>query len=797
MTLTLAAGSTLRGVATAATSVTITVFGDELSTVDTFKKLHQGQLPNSVGTLYTVGSVTHIIKSMILANTTASSVTATIYIDGQTDAFSIGSIVIPANGEAIWANDGWKVLDAASALLTSSSTSVPTARLVSTTAPISGGGALSADLTLALNTDGVDNTFLANMTQGTIKGRAAAAGTGDPTDLTAAQVKTILAVTSSDISDFTEASQDVIGALLVDSTTIDFTYNDAGNAETVAVITSPVSQVPVGVSRTINTTAPLTGGGDLSGDRTIAIPAASVSAAGSMSAIDKSKLDNLWVDVTANTIALVLVANTGAQNITALNAILSGAPNGSTIYFPPGTYLFNAAWTMPNKMFSFLGRGSNRAGSPATAFTELRWNANVGASLIVLPGSGNGWYTTFRNLTFTTTVDQTVGTLVDANGNVGINFDECAVQSAGGFFNDVLTYGGGAGSNSGNSTSINGCNVQGFKGNGVLVNAAGSSLAITDSVIQGQWGTTAQAATSCIRGKWVGALQVLGCDVLGGTNNVLLDPTAASSEVCASVQFTNTYFDSSFGSSFKVAGTGATVRGKFDTCTFTTNAGGTAFSAIELAGTNVYAAGGQDLAFVNCNIYNTFGTTGATNGVLITNVADVSFTNCKVAGWATGYNITPMASNKTNVQIIGGTVGPSGGYGANTLGFNIVAGAYKGLQIRGVNAINNTTNLTLGAVTVNAGEGSLFAITDCPGINPKGSVTTPGVPTAGTTVTNTTGFRVLTVSKNGATAPAGIVINGVATTAGLINEQNFITLEPGGTIAFTTTTVGSWVWVGQ
>lgn len=38
----------------------------------------------------------------------------------------------------------------------------------------------------------VDNTRLADMVQATIKGRASAAGTGDPTDLTAAQVITIL-----------------------------------------------------------------------------------------------------------------------------------------------------------------------------------------------------------------------------------------------------------------------------------------------------------------------------------------------------------------------------------------------------------------------------------------------------------------------------------------------------------------------------------------------------------------------------------------------------------------------------
>lgn len=44
-------------------------------------------------------------------------------------------------------------------------------------------------------------------------------------------------LTSAKISDFTEAVQDVVGTWLVDSNTIDFTYNDAGNTLTLAVKT--------------------------------------------------------------------------------------------------------------------------------------------------------------------------------------------------------------------------------------------------------------------------------------------------------------------------------------------------------------------------------------------------------------------------------------------------------------------------------------------------------------------------------------------------------------------------------
>jgi hypothetical protein len=51
--------------------------------------------------------------------------------------------------------------------------------------------------TTQIANDAVTNAKLANMAQSTIKGRAAAAGTGDPTDLSVAQVLTILSAFSS------------------------------------------------------------------------------------------------------------------------------------------------------------------------------------------------------------------------------------------------------------------------------------------------------------------------------------------------------------------------------------------------------------------------------------------------------------------------------------------------------------------------------------------------------------------------------------------------------------------------
>lgn len=69
-------------------------------------------------------------------------------------------------------------------------------------------------------------------------------------------------------------------------------------------------------TRTISTTAPLTGGGDLSANRTLAISAATTVAAGSMSAADKTKLDGIATGATANTGTVTAVSVASANGIT-------------------------------------------------------------------------------------------------------------------------------------------------------------------------------------------------------------------------------------------------------------------------------------------------------------------------------------------------------------------------------------------------------------------------------------------------------------------------------------------------
>jgi hypothetical protein len=75
--------------------------------------------------------------------------------------------------------------------------------LAISTSDVSGLGALATLNQVGagqISDDAVTNAKLANMAAATFKGRAAGAGTGDPTDLTAAQAKTALAISTSDVS---------------------------------------------------------------------------------------------------------------------------------------------------------------------------------------------------------------------------------------------------------------------------------------------------------------------------------------------------------------------------------------------------------------------------------------------------------------------------------------------------------------------------------------------------------------------------------------------------------------------
>lgn len=430
------------------------------------------------------------------------------------------------------------------------------------------------------------------------------------------------------------------------------------------------------------------------------VPTVTVSGKGLTTAVSQTILPpmNGWIDVT-NQAAPVNGSNTAAVNITNMNAILVAAPSGSTIYFPGGTYSFNAAWTMPaSKAFNFQGQGSGVQGGN----TLLQWTSNVGGTWITLASSE--FYQNFSNLTFISTgVAQTAGAVVDVNGNAGISFQNCTFSGlSGGFLNDVLVGTATGFGQSWNSSLVSNCDMSSFKGRGIFSDANNSSLVIENCVIQGAWGPssggiftgspgiTTQAAAG-IQINAGGAFQINACDILGSVNNVLFAPTTG--EVNASVFCNGTYFDNAGGSCIKITGVGATQRVRFDTCSFTTagtnySTPGSGFTAFEISTTypSYTTTAGQGIDIVNCNILNTFATSGTTNGFLISGAADFSIGNCRVAGWTNGIQITPNATTgTTKPMIVNNSIGPAGGYGGNATGILFNGGGNYGP----VNVIGN------------------------------------------------------------------------------------------------------------
>lgn len=398
-----------------------------------------------------------------------------------------------------------------------------------------------------------------------------------------------------------------------------------------------------------------------------------------------------WYDVTSYG---VLPGNAATLNTTNLNSLLGSAPAGSTIYFPGGTYQFNGAITA-GKAFTYKGQGSNLSGG----YTILQIASNLAGNFLTI--TDGFWYSQFENIVFSCSVTQSAGAAVKTGNNVAVNFKDCSFQggsSSATLFN-CIDY---TGANGANSSIVDNCSFYVFTGSGIIVNGGGSSLVVSNTIMNGIWGSAAsnQFAAAGISCRVVGALQVIGCDIIGCTNNLLLAPQAA--EVCASVHCTNTYFDNSLGSCVKITGAGATVRCKFESCTMTVTGpnfgslGGTptGLTAVELSSTFAYAANGQAIDFYNCNIFNTGGNTGTTFGFKITGMAEFGLWGCRVAAWTNGIDVTPIATaNRTRFSVQGCRIGNTGDYAGNATGINLQAGSaqYGNILINDNDLSGNTT----------------------------------------------------------------------------------------------------------
>jgi hypothetical protein len=141
----------------------------------------------------------------------------------------------------------------------------------------------------------------------------------------------------------------------------------------------------VSTSRTISTTGPLTGGGALSSNLTLAISAATESAAGSMSASDKTKLDGLTISGTANYITKF----TGANSVG--NSVMVDLNNGYAVQIGPSQHghAFTAAGGYKHITLGtsyFDGTNYVTPGVGTNAISEIITDTN-GIAFIALPST--------------------------------------------------------------------------------------------------------------------------------------------------------------------------------------------------------------------------------------------------------------------------------------------------------------------------------------------------------------------------------------------------------------------------
>jgi hypothetical protein len=249
----------------------------------------------TLGTNTTQLATTAFVASAVAAS--GSSYNQTIDEEGtpltQRPAFNfVGSAITAAD------NAGANRTDVTLAVSPSSATVVGTGRSVATSAPLSGGGDLSADRTLSCPTCVITTRNVATTSPLTGGGTLASDLTlACPTCLTSATL--FYQTIAEEGSNLTQRPKiDFIGNAL---TAAD---NVPGTKTTVTLSQSPSGSASVvGIGRTVNTTAPLTGGGDLSVDRTLAIdiaPIGATTAVGTTRIVDTTSPITGGGDLSAN-----------------------------------------------------------------------------------------------------------------------------------------------------------------------------------------------------------------------------------------------------------------------------------------------------------------------------------------------------------------------------------------------------------------------------------------------------------------------------------------------------------------
>jgi hypothetical protein len=450
----------------------------------------------------------------------------------------------------------------------------------------------------------------------------------------------------------------------------------------------------------------------------------------------------------------------------ALDAAIAALPGGGNVIIPAGTLrLARAPYIVAANNITITGAGFNCCviKTNATTGDQLRLTG-YGCQIfgVSIQGPGNG-----------TTSQKTSGIGLDIQSVEGYA-SECSFA----YQYDSLQI-------SGTLVDVKGIYCRYFTHSGIVVNQ-NSDHRISDVTMVNNAATLPTGAGIDVQNT--ASLVMDRLNII--SSNFALNISPAAGVTIPSVKAVNCFFDTS-AVGLNMQGAGAVFRSEFTNCWF---------SSMSIAGVRMQpAAGGSvdGITFVNCDLYNNVA--GTTTGMLAHggagSVGKWKMVGCSVAGWTVGVQLNPGAAHFPT--IMSNTIGAVSAFAVNTTGVAIAAGTYKGIVLAQNDVMDNTTNFSLGVLTVTTTTAASHRIIDNAGINPRGAVTAPAAtPTSATVFTNLTGFRVNVIYKAGTTAPTAIAVNGIATVLPAASQIVPFLLEPGGTITITGT-VGTWTWVGQ
>lgn len=501
--------------------------------------------------------------------------------------------------------------------------------------------------------------------------------------------------------------------------------------------------------------------------QTAALNAATVLLQGMMSAIDKKKLNAGWTDLVNE-----LGADpTGNVDATAIITAWLGTITTGVLFLPAGCRVRVDGPVAWNKEANFIG-GERR--------TSIISCGNATNTIFTVSSDG----VTFENMRFSAGAAGADNAALRTAG-FAVTFDSSS-DSSGIRKCDILFQWSGVNSQS-SLQYMEDLNIREYGNNApngqcLLINGVGDRYVRRITTDNGSNPT----GFAGIRVQACASLVISDCNIIHAGNALELSPGAGVT--VPSIEAVNCFFDTSVnGLAVIPTSTGVVARSKFTNCWFGTHT----TNGILLSNPGGASSSYEGLQFVNCDIY------GCPTGINASAGGGKWEFQGTIAGCTTqAVLLGPSASHFPNIH--NSVIGPHGIFGANALGINVTAGTYKGLTIRGNNVVNNTgAALTLGAVTVAAGEAGFFRITDNAGINPRGAVTTPAVPATTVVATNITGFRVNVMLKAGTTAPTVLTINGVASVLPVVSQLIPIVLDPGGTIQMTFTVAPTWTWIAN